>query len=271
MIGAIRPVTFGGGDVELLASFASGQSAPAGSFSITVPSQTKYFIIRLWGAGGGGAGGAIVTNSDGDLDFNPASGAGGGQHVETKLVPADIQPGDLLNFTIGDGGFGGGLDGNGEDGDNTSIDSITRVINGVTTVIEEYGSLTAKGGNGSPVNSGAFPLIGLGGGRSVGHGWGTINNVPGNNGSSPDSYSTGDIGGAGGTAGQTDIIGPFAQLANFGVGGGSLFGFGGTRISAQDGAFPGGAGGGGHGSTVFPVDPSGGDGQRGYVEVEAYG
>ncbi len=269
MIGAIRPVTFGGGDVELLASFASGQSAPAGSFSITVPAQTKYFIIRLWGAGGGGAGSAIVTNTDGDIDFNPASGAGGGQHVETKLVPGNLQPGDLLNFTIGDGGFGGGLNGNGGDGDNTSIDSITRVINGVTTVIEEYGSLSAKGGQGSSKNSGDFPLAAIGGGRSLGHGWGTINNVPGNNGSIPDSYSTGDIGGAGGTAGQTDIIGPFGQLPNAGAGGGSVFGL--SRVPAQDGTFPGGAGGGGHGSTVFALDPSGGHGQRGYIEVEAYG
>ena len=269
MIGAIRPVTFGGGDVELLASFASGQSAPAGSFSITVPEQTKYFIIRLWGAGGGGAGSAIVTNSDGDLDFNPASGGGGGQHVETKLVPADVQSGDLLNFTIGDGGFGGGLNGNGQNGENTSIDSITRVINGVTTVIEEYGSLTAKGGNGSPVNRGAFPLAAIGGGRSIGDGWGTINNAPGNNGSVPDSYPTGNIGGQGGTAGQTDIIGPFAQLGLAGAGAGSAFGF--STIPAQDGVFPGGAGGGGHGSTVFSLDPSGGDGQRGYIEVEAYG
>ncbi len=262
MIGAIRPVAFGD-EAKLLASFNSVDDLGyvSGNFSITVPDQTKYFIIRLWGAGGGGAGSAITTNSDGDIDFNPGSGGGGGQHVETKLVPVSIQGGDVLKFTIGDGGFGGGLNGGGQNGEDTTVDNISRTTGGVTTLIETYG-FGAKGGRGANPNTGAFPVTAVGGGKGVGDGVGSINNVAGNNGGFPASYPSGNNGGQGGTAGLIPS-GTFLSAGN-GSGANNL-------VNASDGGFPGQGGGGGHGATFFTTSSQGGDGCDGYIEVEAYG
>ena len=191
MIGAIRPVTFGGGDVELLATFDSAYNT--GEFSITTPEQTKHFIIKMWGGGGGGGGSGLALIGGSTPRYFAATGGGGAAYVETKIQPAGLRPGDVLFFTVGAGGDGGILNSNGFAGGDTTIDRLIRDLDGLNEqVIETFSGINAGGGDrGIRLNSslGAFASGGVARG-------GNIRNVNGNQGNS--SSGLGSVGGDGG-------------------------------------------------------------------------
>lgn len=129
----------------------------SGTLKIT-RGKAEYMTVELYGGGGGGNSGYFDSNSQNQ--YGPGNGAGGsggagGQKV-TEDVTNEINKGNTITITIGQGGIGGqknknalvGIQGgaNGSDGGNT-------------TFIGTHVSLTALGGKGgggagAPYNDG---------------------------------------------------------------------------------------------------------------------
>ena len=252
MIGAIRPVTFGGGDVELLATFISDFARA--EFSIVTPAQTKHFIFKMWGGGGGGGGCGLAIGPR----YFAAVGGGGGAYVETKIQPAGLRPGDVLFFTVGSGGLAGSLNASGNAGEDTTVDRLVRDLNGVNEqVIKTFSGVSAGGGAGGLRLNSLFGAFALGGVASGGN----IQNINGNVGDTPSGL--GSIGGDGGAAGVTESGFFIQQGDGSGVNPANTF--------FADGVNFGGGGGGGHGDISSSLPTRGGNGGVGRVVVEAYG
>jgi len=252
MIGAIRPVTFGGGDVELLATFDSSYNS--GEFSIVTPAQTKHFIIKMWGGGGGGGGSGLAIGPR----YFAAVGGGGAAFVEHKLQPAGLRPGDVLFFTVGARGIAGSLNASGNAGGDTTVDRLVRDLNGINEqVIKTFSGVNAGGGAGGTRLNTALGAFALGG---VARG-GNIQNINGNQGNS--SSGLGTIGGDGGDP-------PFSTSGFF-VQSGDGSGVNPSGFFFADGLNFGGGGGGAHGDISSSLPTHGGRGGVGRVQVEAYG
>ncbi|TAL58030.1 MAG: hypothetical protein EPN85_12605 [Bacteroidetes bacterium] len=195
--------------------------------SWTVPANTCWVKIKVWGAGGGGA---CVTFS------NPTHPAGGGAGYAEALVK--VFPGDVLSIYTGGngsgcvgtpaGGWGYGSGGSGGTGTNNG----------------------GGGGGGSAVllNGNVILVAGGGGG---GGGTGTNSSIAGGYGGSGGGTNGETLFGAGGVAGaSTNTNGtagqnhPIAGGGGAGGGGGGLNGGTGGSLNSSFGSSAGGGGGG---------------------------
>lgn len=80
--------------------------ASAGTTSWTVPAGIYSIGIEVWGGGGGGGGpGSSFTNACG-MTY-PAGGGGGGSGAYGFSI-VDVNPGDVIDITVGQAGVGGG-------------------------------------------------------------------------------------------------------------------------------------------------------------------
>ena len=127
--------------------FIDNNSAAPNTF--TVPQGVTSITIQLWG--GGGAGGGSTTNGSG--------GSGGGSGGYTTRTYAGLTGGEVINYTLGNGGTGS--TGNGTNG----FDS-TLTFGGFT--------LTANGGTGGGANQGAIGTGGTASGGTTNTSSGTI-------------------------------------------------------------------------------------------------
>ncbi|MDG5801051.1 hypothetical protein QA597_11835, partial [Marinilabiliaceae bacterium ANBcel2] len=156
-----------------------------------VPPGVTEITVEAWGAGGGG-GGSSFNNSGG-------SGGGGGGYAADTF---NVEPGDFIDFTVGNGGARGAANGgDGQDGGDTN-----------------FLELTASGGQGGGGNSGNIGEGGFGEGGEV--------NLNGEGGS-PGGDSGGDggagaEGGAGGD-GNSDGAGGSGDTPGGGGGGGERY------------------------------------------------
>lgn len=120
-----------------------------GSSTFTVPTNTYRLKVFILGGGGGGAG-AYTT-----VATILGGGGGGGTSIHNgDAILINVQPNEIINYTIGTGGSAGGLNANGGTG-GASI----------------FGSYTASGGSGgkaysfssSPLAGGAGAILKYGG------------------------------------------------------------------------------------------------------------
>ena len=207
----------------------------SGSGNYTVPNAT-VFLVRVWGAGGGGA--HFVSG------VSNAGGGGGGGYTEKYFTLAGLGgAGASVAYAVGAGGSGGsGGTRNGSNGGNTTFGSLTAYggEGGSGTGGQGAGfiGITGYGAQTAPGSDAAQAFGGSAGGSSAAGGWATYGGAGGGGYASSGSGGTSVYGGAGGA----------------GNSGGS-----GTAGSA-----PGGGGGGGNGAGV------GGQGGAGRIEVYAW-
>jgi hypothetical protein len=151
-----------------------------GSATWTVPCGVTSLTVEAWGGGGAG-GGAMINPSGG------SGGGGGGYSTYTVIVTS----GQIINYTVGQGGVGGS--GNGGDGSLTTILALT--ANGGIGGFQDNGTAglggTASGGTtNTSGDSGVTGLTTAGGagGNSANGGNGGVTKLlegNGNNGTSP--------------------------------------------------------------------------------------
>lgn len=270
MIGVARASSTRG-ELILLADARVGTTAGAQSY--VIPNGTQYIDIELYGAGGGGGVGRAFAVSRVNYIGSGAGGGGGGyvRHGFTGAIG-----GDILTFTVGNGGTGGTF-GNGSElrpglsGGNTSLSTLTRS----GTTIADFSAIIAYGGFGGPGPNNALGNLGGTGGVATG---GNISNINGGRGTSNmvgDTSITLTVdGGRGGTGGR-----PSGTVHNGGTGGIGRDNFGPASIAITGGngiAFLFGAGGGGGGG--YPGDDGlansairGAFGGLGGVRIRSYG
>ena len=251
----------------------------------TKPSGAKFIAVELWGAGGGGSGGAWIQDA-------PGKGGGGGSYLyatfEANSLPSTV------TVTVGSGGTGGGGQTNSQT--NTTANNGT---NGGATTFGSY--CRANGGSGATRTSNSTGTAGRafsdGGGSAYfngGAGGGSNFNSNGDNGGSAVHGGGGGGGGAGadavvrtgGTGGTGRAIGFSLSSGGGGAGAAGLnqngtdgqpFCGGGGGGSAQTGfagrgghgGIAGGGGGGGSNWSGNGSSPSGsgGNGGNGYCRV----
>lgn len=254
----------------LLATAQIGTTAGAQSY--VIPSGTRYIDIELFGAGGGGGASRAYTASKGNYQTGGGGGGGGG-YVRYGFTGAI--GGDVLNFTIGNGGTGGTYDNiansqrPGLSGGNTSLTSLTRQS---ATVISFTDVIVYGGFGGQVSNSSASSPGGTGG---VGTG-GNITNRNGTRGivgiTTVEDFLNGTQGGRGGTGATSDSNASADR--NGGTGG-----FGDYAIENQTAAVAGGnaianlMGAGGGGGAGYPGGGgnNGAAGGIGGIRVRSYG
>lgn len=209
----------------------------AGSHQYTVPEGVFKIYIAACGGGAGGTGAA----GDRYSSLTSVNGAGGGGGAAILNYEILVNPGDILNITVGAGGAGG-----------VTSDNPTAGANGGDTIIGNY--ITLKGGNaGAVVDTG--PAYTFTGGKAGGTG--------GGDGGGPNS------------SGKDGILGKGGQYdgSSYGGGGGGSIGNGGhvdgyhsytpTYAAPSKG---GGGCGGWRGSSNYNVD-NGQNGASGYVMI----
>lgn len=126
----------------------------AGKRRYVVPDGVYKLYIAACGGGAGGTGAA----GDRYSDLTSVNGAGGGGGAAVLNYEILVNPGDILNITVGAGGAGG-----------VTSDNPTAGANGGDTIIENY--ITLKGGNaGAVVDTG--PGYTFTGGKAGGTGGG---------------------------------------------------------------------------------------------------
>ena len=274
MIGVVRAAQ--NRQLQLLADAKIGTTAGAQSY--TLPSGTQYIDIELYGGGGGGGGGTVISTG---RSSGRAGGAGGGGGGYVRHGFTGAFGGDTVNFTVGSGGTANAptsafvLDqaNRGTSGGNTSLTSITRSGNTVTTFsgIVSYGGF----GGGVVVAGPVFPK-GATGGQALN---GNISNRPGLSGITQVQTSTvTQNGGTGGAGGNNDAnVAGSIGLSNGGAGGSTAqclrAGIGGNALTDLAGA---GGGGGGlamsFGATFGGgVDQVGATGGMGGIRIRVYG
>lgn len=210
----------------------------AGEHQYVVPDGVYKLYIAACGGGAGGTGAA----GDRYSDLTPVNGAGGGGGAAVLNYEILVNPGDILNITVGAGGAGG-----------VTSDNPTAGANGDDTIIGNY--ITLKGGNaGAVVDTG--PAYTFTGGKAGGTG--------GGDGGNPESSGKDGILGKGG---------PKYNSGSCGGGGGGSIGNGGcvdgyhsytpTYAAPSKG---GGGCGGWRGSSNYNVD-NGQKGASGYVMI----
>lgn len=221
-----------------------------GTTTWTVPANVYNISVEAWGAGGGGSKG--YSNLKG-------TGGGGGAYASGTLA---VTPGSVVTITVGNGGSGATVAGNGSDG-------------GASTVTFASNTLTAGGGGGGRSDNVPSGTGGTGGMGSFMGAWtGTLSYCGGygTNLVAPTASTPG--GGGGGAAGQSangkNAGNATSNCTNGGggpsgggaTGSGGAGGDGGTaNTNGVDGSTRGG-GGGGNAGTGF-----GGRGANGYVAI----
>lgn len=209
----------------------------AGSHQYTVPEGVFKIYIAACGGGAGGTGAA----GDRYSSLTSVNGAGGGGGAAVLNYEILVNPGDILNITVGAGGAGG-----------VTSDNPTAGANGGDTIIGNY--ITLKGGNaGAVVDTG--PAYTFTGGKAGGTG--------GGDGGGPNS------------SGKDGILGKGGQYdgSSYGGGGGGSIGNGG-HVNGYHSYTPtyaapskgGGGCGGWRGSSNYNVD-NGQNGASGYVMI----
>lgn len=209
----------------------------AGAHRYVVPDGVYKLYIAACGGGAGGTGAAGDRYTS--LDRTNGAGGGGGEAVLNYKIL--VNPGDVLNITVGNGGSGG-----------VTSDNPTAGTDGGDTVIDNY--ITLKGGKaGAVVDTGA--QYRFTGGAAGGPGGGKGGNT--------------------GAKGGDGIIGSGGKPANssYAGGGGGSIGGGGFPSGYQSYNYiytpptrgGGGAGGGNASSNAFPIN--GQKGASGYVMI----
>lgn len=181
----------------------------AGSGTIVVPGTTGLSVsarIQVWGGGGGGGGGAII----GQPVTGGGGGGGSGYYREINTILAG---GTSITYTVGSGGTGGSVNGNGVNGGSTTLTTTAGVIVVAGGLFGQNGQTTGQGGDGEYGGGGGGFIVGSGG---VGT---TQSGIAG-------SGLNGGVGGGFGAG--TGGIGGFTIGGGGGGGGGSGGGKGGT-------------------------------------------
>lgn len=230
----------------------------------TVPSDKNIMFVTAVGGGGGGGGGYTRT-----ITGLSISGGGGGGGSGFIFYPIPGVAGKTFNFTIGKGGTGGPVSGNGQSG-RTSIISNSDI--GVYLIAPggQYGTFTDFGGNGGMGAGGIYPYpMGQAGG--VPPYQGSMNGSGINN----YSYFTIASGGGGGAGGILDsggnVLGgiggpslcqiqPIIADTHNGTGGASFLGISAADSSLIPGIGAGGSGGYSVNGTTSLSGINGGDG-----------
>ena len=278
MIGVVRAAQ--NRQLQLLADAKIGTTAGAQSY--TLPSGTRYIDIELYGGGGGGGGGTVISTG---RSSGRAGGAGGGGGGYVRHGFTGAFGGDTVNFTVGSGGTGNSpsstavLDqaNRGTSGGNTSLTSITRSGNTVTT----FSAIAYGGFGGGVVVAGPVYPNGATGGQALN---GNITNRPGLSGITQVQTSTiSQNGGTGGAGGNNDAnVAGSIGLSNGGAAGSTAqclrAGIGGNALTDLAGA-----GGGGGGLATFVgqfascptfgsgADQAGATGGMGGIRIRVYG
>ena len=165
--------TSGSGGGQLLATFATstpgsnvsvnfgGASNSAPSFSggtLTLPSNTSYVVIQLWGAGGGGSGSGTGSLGDGGLGSTTCFG--------TSNAATNCSQTVTMKASGGSGGLGGSING-GSGGSTVTGGDVNMLGTGGTSGVAGSAGFSAGGAGG---NGGSAP--GGGGGGGLGR-WGS--------------------------------------------------------------------------------------------------
>lgn len=266
----------------------------AGNYVATVTTLTRdvNVIFNITGGGGGGGSGGTSRNTScsGEIGRGGAGGNVGLTFSFDESSPLRLTEGDILEWTIGSGGFSG------QDGIASSI-----LLNGSLIAGGSFGSNPAIGGRSgeSGDEGGSSPdsteSTGGGGGAPIVH---CKPGIPGKAGDATNSGEDGGInprnggdggfnGGRGGTGGST--AGPARYYGSGGGGGGGTFspethlsgGDGGDGSECEkpanngDDAIIPSTGGGGGGSAGLPksgdviLGGNGGNGSAGYISILA--
>ena len=226
-----------------------------GNQSYSVPAGTQYIEIEMWGAGGGGGGGGKAGGRS-STTYQGGAGGGGGAYVKYRYFRqgGDLNEGDTLNFTVGEGGGGDNLIGgtnSGGDGGETSFNTVT-----IDGQIQFFPDPIEAGGGLGGFSAYAFGFGGDGDGCvAVG---GNITNTNGEDGTNRLAPSSSE---------QDGRAGGFGAEPGGGAGGGG--GNASLCVLGDDGGTPGGGGGGGAGCRTSPQ--RGGSGSDGQVIVKAFG
>ena len=201
-----------------------------GDYQFTVPEGVSSLSAVVIGGGGGGAGSDGTT-----LNFGTGGGGGGG----TTWSVFGVQPGDILNVSVGTGGTGGSqsISYNGITGGTSSISIISRPEVGAInqTILRGFGgsggsrNSTGTGGNGGTGNSvnniqTFCPIYRNGGGNGGSGGTGTTGASGG--GGTGGYTGNGGTGGSGGTVGTNNPTAAATDSGGGGGGGGSTTGLG---------------------------------------------
>ncbi|QKJ62831.1 T9SS sorting signal type C domain-containing protein [Flavobacterium sp. M31R6] len=173
-----------------------------GSATWTVPCGVTSLTVEAWGGGGAGGAATII----------PSGGSGGGGGGYSTYIVA-VTPGQIINYTVGQGGVGGS--GNGGDGSSTTILALT--ANGGIGGFQDNGTAglggTASGGTTN--TSGGNGTIGS---ATAGEAGGNSANG-GNGGLAVTIESNGDNGTAPGGGGGGGLLLAGAGPSNGGNGG----------------------------------------------------
>ena len=206
------------------------------SGTFIVPVGVNTVTVEAWG--GGGAGGGV----NGGI-FTTRVGGGGAGGTYTKAINVSVNPGQVINVSVGAGGTGVNQ-GNGN--------------NGGTTIFASSVPVSAVGGGGGKVGDGN-DATGAGGALATG--------ITFNGGKGADAIASAS-GGGGGGAGNTGS-GSSASGVTGGAGGSGGGGAGANgRTNTGDGNDASALSGGGSGGrSTSSADRTGGDGFRGQVVV----
>ena len=136
---------------------ASTYNTP-GTHTFTVPAGVTLLSVSILGGGGGGGGGTY--NGGNNVTRDGTSGGGGA----TKSASLSVTPGQVITFTVGTGGIGGGAY------VYAGVMGSSGPFNGGNGGVTSFLSMTAQGGGGgqggnpSPVSSGLqYPGASYGG------------------------------------------------------------------------------------------------------------
>jgi hypothetical protein len=217
--------------------------------TFTVPEGVTEINIKAWGGSGGGSYRYVTNDTDPEnMIYGPGAGGGGGGFCGGTI---HVTPGEILDITVGTGGYGGNdLDAEGSTGGDSEVRDYSgtwwiTAFGGSGGFIVSEGAEGGSGGNGSYYPTTLNFTTYNGGNGSAG--------VLSENGV---GYGGGGGGGAGDSQNGSDAI-----KDKGGAGGNSFGGMGGD--SGNDGATYGGGGGGANNEEY----PSVGNGANGAVII----
>jgi len=211
----------------------------AGNDTFTVPPGVTAVTLKSWGAGGGGGGGSATGGVPNTR--NGGGPGGGGAFVQGTL---SVEPGQILDITVGGGGTAGTLvTTSGQGGGGGGRSSVYR--SGTPLVIAAAGG----GGGGGTNDEAAQGETGGAGGAIQGEDGGDTNGSVGGGGGTQSAGGTAGTGTNTGTAGGSLTGGAGADGRNNqgADGSGPAGGFGGGAAGGQGdaaGTYPAGGGGG---------------------------
>ncbi len=225
----------------------------------TVPAGVTQITVEGWGGGGGG--GKATTGWSG----NGCAGGGGGAYAKKNAIT--VTPGQVISYSIGQGGSGD--NGNNPGGDTWFLSNTVLLAKGGGGVADNIltaplggqasasvGDVVFSGGNGGAGSQGSTSFDAGGGGGAAGTTANGMNGGPGDNGASTAGTNGTRAGGSAG-AGY-----PFTS-PNTGRGGNGSDNDGTGDNSARYGA----GGGGGKIGTAALIHRNGGNGSQGVIRI----